>query len=203
MSATPDFSSLIPILNAFSSVAVIVGVVFVVIQLRQNNRLITASNLQAEANVLQTKSSIALSIVAQFTSDSFTRRRKLIREIISKYRKSKWEAFLDSEEDFEVRAFGRFYEFAAHLARRNLVDLETVQGGLGYTLTFDWQAFAPQQNTTGKRWRSNTSIETFNGSPTKHQDTSNRRKLSLARVRLQMLRRMPHERAHTGGPGGI
>ncbi len=79
----------------------------------------------------------------QFTSDSFTGRRKAIREIIGKYVKSDWKDFLNSSEDFEVRAFGRFYEMAAHLARLNLVDRETLEGGMGYTLTFDWEAFAP------------------------------------------------------------
>ena len=61
---------------------VLLGVVFVVFQFRQNARLIKASNEQVKASILQNKSSVATSVVERFTDDSFTVRRKTMRDII-------------------------------------------------------------------------------------------------------------------------
>ncbi len=53
MSAVPELSGIIQVLNTVSALAVILGVVFVVFQLRRNNELIGISNRQVEANLLQ------------------------------------------------------------------------------------------------------------------------------------------------------
>ena len=47
-----DFSSVITALSAISSISVIVGAVFVVFQLRQNSKLITASVQENKATIL-------------------------------------------------------------------------------------------------------------------------------------------------------
>lgn len=44
MSASVDVATVAAVLNGVSAVAVVLGVVFVVFQLQQNNRLIEASN---------------------------------------------------------------------------------------------------------------------------------------------------------------
>lgn len=138
-----DLSGAVEILNVISSVAVIAGVTFVVYQLRQNNKLIEVSNRQVEANLLQVRSNTALSLVERFTDDSFTLRRKTVRDIIKKYSANNWEGFMETSEDFEVRAFCSFYEFAAVLARKGLVDIQTLVDALGYRAVFDWDAVRP------------------------------------------------------------
>ncbi len=138
-----DLSEIVQYLNAISSVAVLLGVVFVVLQLRQNARLIRVSNEQVQASIQQNKSNVAFSIVERFTDDSFTVRRKTVRDIVKKYSEKNWEGFAGTSEDFEVRAFGSYYEFSAYLARTKIIDLQTLQDVLGHRLTFDWDAFAP------------------------------------------------------------
>jgi len=137
-----DFTDVLQILNGVSAVAVLLGVVFVVFQLRQNNKIIQASNRQVEASVQQNKSSVVLSMVERFTDDSFTIRRKTIRDIVKKYSGSNWEGFDDTSDDFEVRAFGSYYEFAGYLARTGMVDPEILQNVLGHRITHDWEAMA-------------------------------------------------------------
>ena len=148
-----DLSEIGQALSAVSSVAVIVGVVFIVFQLRQNNRLIEASKRQVEANLLQVKSNTALGLVERFTDYSFTRRRKTVREIVRKYGANDWKEFIESSEDFEVRAFCSFYEFAAVLARKSLVELQTLMDTLGYRAIFDWEAVKPVAEFYRKNWK--------------------------------------------------
>ncbi|OLD02842.1 hypothetical protein AUG19_09415 [archaeon 13_1_20CM_2_54_9] len=120
----PDFSGAVQFLNALSSIAVIAVVVF---QLRQNQKLIGLSNKQAEANPLQAKSGIALGIAQQFTDDSFTTKRTTMRDIVKKYAASQWEGFEDTRDDFELRAFGSYYEFIAYFAKEGVVESCTLQ----------------------------------------------------------------------------
>ncbi len=138
-----ELTDITQVLNAISAVAVLLGVVFVVFQLRQNGRLIKASNEQVQASILQNKSSVATSIVERFTDDSFTIRRKTVRDIVKKYQGANWEGFSESAEDFEVRAFGSYYDFTAYLAREGIIDVHLVQSVLGYRITFDWEVVAP------------------------------------------------------------
>jgi hypothetical protein len=138
-----DLSGLAQGLNAVSSLAVIAGVGFVIFQLRQNKKLIEVSNKQVEANLLQAKSDIALGIVERFTDDSFTTKRKTMRDIIKKYSANKWEGFEESGDDFELRAFGSYYDFVAYFAKQGIVDLHSLQDVLGHRIVFDWDAFSP------------------------------------------------------------
>jgi len=150
-----DFSGVVQALNAISTIAVIAGVVFVIFQLRQNKRLIEVSNKQVEANLLQAKSDVALGIVERFTDDSFTTKRKTMRDIIKKYNANQWDGFEESDDDFELRAFGSFYEFVAYFAKQGIVELRTLQDVLGHRIVLDWDAFSPAaehyRNKTIKR----------------------------------------------------
>ncbi len=93
MSAILDAAYVVTILNGVSAIAVILGVAFVVLQLRQNSRLIEASNKQVEANFLQARSSILLSLVERLTDDSFAFKRKAVRDIVRKYQPVNWKGF--------------------------------------------------------------------------------------------------------------
>ncbi len=55
LSLSSDFSAFLTYAPALSSLAVIIGAIFVFFQLRQNNKLIRATSQQAEAAVLQGK----------------------------------------------------------------------------------------------------------------------------------------------------
>ena len=147
-----DLTDLVQVLNSVSAIAVLLGVIFVVFQLRQNARLIKASNEQVQASILQNKSSVATSLVERFTDDSFTVRRKTVRDIVKKYRGGNWEGFLESAEDFEVRAFGSYYDFTAYLARAGIIDMQLVLHTLGHRVTFDWEVFAPAAEYYRKTW---------------------------------------------------
>jgi len=147
-----ELADFVQVLNAISAVAVLLGVVFVVFQLRQNARLIKASNEQVQASILQNKSSVATSVVERFTDDSFTVRRKTVRDIMRKYQDVNWEGLVESAEDFEVRAFGSYYEFTAYLAREGIIDIHLVQNVLGHRVTFDWEVFAPVAHYYRKNW---------------------------------------------------
>ena len=64
-----DVSFLVSDLSAISSIAVILGAVFVVFQLRQNVRLIKTANFETKANM-------SFSVLEIVTEESFARRRK-------------------------------------------------------------------------------------------------------------------------------
>ncbi len=147
-----DASFIVTVLNGVSAIAVVLGVAFVVLQLRQNNRLIEATNRQVEANFLQARSGILLSIVERLTDDSFAFKRKEVRDIVKKYKPVNWEGFLDSADDFTVRAFASFYEYTAFMAKKGIVELETLQEMLGHRIDFDWEALAPVAEYYREAW---------------------------------------------------
>ncbi len=98
-----DFSFLVSFLSAISSIAIILGAVFVVFQLRQNAKLIkTASH--------ETKSNMSFAVLEKITEESFARRRKNMHDAVKKYSEVNWQGFDDSLEDFEARNFGYIYE---------------------------------------------------------------------------------------------
>ncbi len=75
-----------------------------------------------------------------------------MRDIIRKYQDVNWEGFAESAEDFEVRAFGSYYEFKAYLAREGIIDIRLVQNVLGHRVTFDWEVFPPVAHYYRKNW---------------------------------------------------
>jgi len=73
-----DLSVVTADLSAVSSIAIILGAVFVVFQLRQNARLIRTANFETKAN-------ISFSVLEKLTEESFARRRKSMHDAIKKY----------------------------------------------------------------------------------------------------------------------
>jgi hypothetical protein len=145
-----DLSELIQVLSAMSSLAVIAGVVFVVFQLRQNAKLIEASNRQleisnrqVEASIQQNRQQVLLSLVDRYTTDAYNFRRRTVREIIRKYSGSGWKDYLESNDDFEVRALLNQYESTGFLAKSGIVDVKTLREGLGLVIEYDWNVLQP------------------------------------------------------------
>ncbi|HKI76450.1 MAG TPA: hypothetical protein VKA28_04545, partial [Candidatus Bathyarchaeia archaeon] len=125
-----DLSWLISFLSAISSIAIILGAVFVIFQLRQNAKLIKTASLE-------TKSNISFSVLEKITEESFARRRKNMHDAVKKYSQINWEGFDDSLEDFEARNFGYIYELIGELVREGIIDLTIAIHSLRYLIVFD------------------------------------------------------------------
>src|SRR5271157_2814806 len=72
---TIGLPDVVTVLSAISSIAVIAGAGFIVLQLRQNSRLIRAS-------IQQQKADAAFSILEKITDESFARRRSNMYEVV-------------------------------------------------------------------------------------------------------------------------
>ncbi len=131
-----DFSFLINFLSAISSIAIILGAVFVVFQLRQNARLIKTASFE-------TKSNMSFSVLEKITEESFARRRKNMHDSVKKFSQVNWEGFDDSLEDYEARNFGYIYELIGELVKEEIIDLTIAIHSLRYLVVIDWQTFEP------------------------------------------------------------
>jgi hypothetical protein len=131
-----DLTIFFQILTASSSAAVVVGAIFVLVQLRQNARLLEATLNQAQAN-------FSLTILQRITDESFPRRRARMFVILQKFRETEWKEAFESPEDLEVRNFAYLYELLGQMARQKVVDLEIVLDSLQYIVVRDWQVFEP------------------------------------------------------------
>ena len=131
-----DLAAITADLSAVSSIAIILGAVFVIFQLRQNARLIRTANFETKANM-------SFSVLEIITEESFARRRKNMHDAIKKYSQINWEGFDDSLEDFEARNFGYIYELIGELVREGIIDFTIAIHSLRYLLVFDWQRFEP------------------------------------------------------------
>jgi hypothetical protein len=129
-----DLSTIISYLSALSSVAVVLGAIFVVFQLRQNARLIKTANFD-------TKAEMSFSVLEKITEESFARRRKNMHDAVKKYSQINWEGFDDSLEDFEARNFGYIYELIGELVKEGIIDLTIAVHSLRYLIVFDWEIF--------------------------------------------------------------
>jgi hypothetical protein len=129
-----DFSTIISYLSALSSIAVVLGAIFVIFQLRQNARLIKTANFETKANM-------SFSVLEKITEDTFARRRKNMHDCIKKYSQANWEGFDDSLEDFEARNFGYIYELIGELVKEGIIDLTIAVHSLRYLVVFDWDVF--------------------------------------------------------------
>lgn len=155
-----DLTSFLQLLNGVSATAVVIGVIFVVFQLRQNARLIEASNRQietsnrqVEANIQQNKQQVILSTIDRFTSESFNLRRRKIREIVKKHQSSDWNEFLESEDDYLIRGFLSLFETTAYLVKIEIADVKTVSEGMGPLVMSDWTAVKPAVEYYRKIWK--------------------------------------------------
>lgn len=131
-----DVSTVISYLSALSSVAVVLGAIFVVFQLRQNARLIRTANFD-------TKAEMSFSVLEKITEESFARRRKNMHDAIKRYSQVNWEGFDDSLEDFEARNFGYIYELIGELVKEGIIDLTIAVHSLRYLVITDWDVFQP------------------------------------------------------------
>jgi hypothetical protein len=155
-----DISLLVQDLDALSALAVIAGVIFVIFQLRQNAKLIEASdrqidtaNRQVEASIQQNRQQVILSVVDRFTNDAFNVKRKKVREIAKKYEANNWEGYLESADDYDVRGFIAHYESTGYLARIKIVDAKMMQEAMGFGIIYDWVALEPVVEYYRKAWK--------------------------------------------------
>ena len=131
-----DFSQIIQFLSAISSIAVIAGAIFVVLQLRQNAKLINAT-------IQSNKSTIGFSLLERIIDDTFVRRRKHVYDTIAKYGPKNWEGLADSIDDFEARNYAYMFELFGQLVKDEIIDLHTVMNALKYIVVVDWKQMEP------------------------------------------------------------
>jgi hypothetical protein len=131
-----DTSSIAAALGAVSSVAVIAGAVFIIIQLRQNSKLL-------EATIRETKSSIAFAMAERIIDDSFVRRRKNVYDTVKMYGERNWEGFLGTYEDFEARNYAYMFELFGQQVKDGVLDLKTTMNTLKYIVVNDWKLMEP------------------------------------------------------------
>ena len=117
------------VLTAVSSLTVIVGAFFVVIQLRLNAKEVRSSN--------------AFELISKVIDPSFARRRHLLYQVAAQYADGDWTGFDRSLEDFEVRNFANIYEQLGLLVKKGVVDLPDVMQALSAQILADWQIFSP------------------------------------------------------------
>jgi hypothetical protein len=137
--------TIITILSASSSAAVVLSALFVLIQLRQNARLLSAT-------LNQSKATFSLNVLERITDESFPRRRARMFLVIQKFRETDWKDSFESPEDLEVRNFAYLYELLGQMARQEIVDLEMVLDSLQYIVVRDWQVFEPHARYISKRY---------------------------------------------------
>jgi len=141
-----DLGFLVSDLSAISSLAVILGAVFVIFQLRQNARLIKTANFETKANM-------SFSVLELITEESFARRRKGMHDAVKKYSEINWEGFDDTLEYFEALNFGYIYELIGELVREGIIDLTIAIHSLRYLLVYDWQRFEPLTKHLMERYK--------------------------------------------------
>jgi hypothetical protein len=129
-------SDVVTWLAAVSSLAVIVGVGFVVLQLRQNARLL-------EATLRQQRTDVTLSILERLTDESFPRRRAEMHRIIQHFTETDWKGSFESPDDFEIRNFAHIYDLIGVMAKHRLIDLDLLADVLQGLIIRDWDVFAP------------------------------------------------------------
>jgi len=115
---------------------VIAGAFFIVLQMRQNARLIAAT-------LRENRTEVAFRILERLTEESFARRRKKMRDAVTQAQANGWVGFDDSIEDLEARNFGYFYELIAQFAQDGIIDLELLEKVLQYLVVVDWRTFRP------------------------------------------------------------
>ncbi len=131
-----SLTDVLTVLGASSSIAVILGAIFIVFQMRQNARLI-------EATLRENRANVAVSMLERITDESFPRRRKRMFDIVERFKATGWKDAFESEDDLEVRNFAYLYELMGLLVENGLVDLELVLDTLQYLVVRDWDVFAP------------------------------------------------------------
>jgi hypothetical protein len=151
-----DLSFVLEVLSGASTIAVILGIPFILLQMRQNARLVEAANRQTELVAQQNRSIVLLNLAEHMTDRDFVLQRKAVRDIVAKFAASGWESFVESTDGFEVRAFAIQYESAALMTKLGLIDDATMIETLGFTIVIDWYALRPAIAAFEQVWGSNT-----------------------------------------------
>jgi hypothetical protein len=139
-----DFSQIVEGLSAISSVAVIAGAGFVIVQLRLNSALL-------KATLRQEKKDAAFRMLQRLTEESFARRRANFYRAIRKRKTGDWADFDDSEDDFEVRDFAYLYELFGQMVKHGVIEYAMVAEMLQYMVVDDWKEFQPVSEHFMKR----------------------------------------------------
>ncbi len=129
-------SDVVTWLSAISSVAVIFGAGFVVLQLRQNARLLAAT-------LRQQRSDFSISLIERITDPTFPQRRSRMHALMKRFQQTEWKDAFESPDDFEIRNFAYIYELIGVMAKHGLVDLELLTDTMQYLVVRDWQIFEP------------------------------------------------------------
>jgi hypothetical protein len=140
-----DLSQVVEGLSAISSVAVIAGAGFIIVQLRQNAKLLSAS-------LRQERKDAAFSMLERLTDESFAKRRANFYRVIRKFKAGGWNEFDDSPDDFEVRNFAYIYELYAQMVKDDLIEFSMVADMLQYLVVNDWKEFEPMSEHFRKRY---------------------------------------------------
>jgi type II secretory pathway component PulJ len=140
-----DFSDIVLALSAGASIAVVVTAVLVVLQLRQNSRLLEHAAREYQSNV-------ALAVMAKITDESFPRRRKAMHDAARVLTEQGPAAFDDSIADLEARNFAFIYQFLATMAQSGVVDEDLVVRSLGRLVISDWIHFQPIAKRIAERY---------------------------------------------------
>jgi hypothetical protein len=143
--ASLDIGEVVTVLSAISSIAVIAGAGFIVVQLRQNASLLNAS-------LRQEKKEAAFSMLEELTQESFAKRRANFYRMVKKYKEADWKDFDDSPDDFEIRNLAYFYELHGQLVRNGTIDFPMVADMLQNLVIYDWRTFEPVSEHIMKRW---------------------------------------------------
>lgn len=147
-----DITTIAQALSAASTIAIILGIPFILLQMRQNARMIEAANRQAELVAAQNRSQVMLNIAEHMTNPDFIRQRKVVRDIIARRVREGWDGFFESADGFELRAFAVQYESAALMARLGLISREMLIEALGFTIAVDWIALGPALKEFERAW---------------------------------------------------
>jgi hypothetical protein len=131
-----DLGEVAAALGAISSIAVIAGAGFIVVQLRQNATLLKAS-------LRQEREQVAFSMVEKLTHETFAHRRANFYQVVKRYGADGWKGFDDSADDFEVRNYAYFFELYGQMVKDGIIDLAMVAEMLQYIVIFDWKTFEP------------------------------------------------------------
>ena len=140
-----SLSDVVVWLSAISSLAVIFGAGFVVLQLRQNARIL-------EATLRQQRSDVAISLIERITDPSFPQRRSRMHEVIARFARNQWADAFETPDDFEVRNFAYLYELIGVMGKHGLVDLGLLTDTLQYLVVRDWQVFEPHARFISRRY---------------------------------------------------
>ena len=128
-----DFSDLATWLTAGGSVALVITLVVLIYQMRQNTRAV--------------EQELAMALMGDLTSPSFADRRHHLHHTVARFRgkapTDAWEGFDDTKDDFEVRSFAYKYELIGLLVKRKTLEYAFVRDVLQWSVVADWRDFAP------------------------------------------------------------